>query len=67
MDSEAPQKPSEYRAFFARYSEMLFLGLFMESGQGGKGDNSFLSLVPGLLPASSFTSAVPKMQPWSRV
>lgn len=35
----------------------------MEAGQGGMRDNSFLSLVPGLLPASSFISTVPEMQP----
>lgn len=61
-----PQKPSEYKAFFffPRYPEFLILEFFMEAGQGGMRDNSFLSLVPGLLPASSFISTVPEMQPW---
>lgn len=52
---------------FCRYSEILFLGLFKESGQGRMRDCSFHFLVPGLLPVSSFISAVPKTQPWNGV
>lgn len=62
---EFHKSPQNIRPFFfPRYPEFLILEFFMEAGQGGMRDNSFLSLVPGLLPASSFISTVPEMQPW---
>lgn len=42
------------------------LSVFVYGVRTGRDGRPFLSLVPGLLPVSSFISALPKMQPWSR-
>lgn len=56
------QRPSEYRLFLPDIT----LSVFVYGVRTGRGGRPFLSLVPGLLPVSSFISALPKMQPWSR-
>lgn len=60
-------KSSQNVGPFYRHLEILFLDLSMESGQRRMRDNSFLFLVPILLPVKSFISVLPKMQSWNGV
>lgn len=62
-DSLVPQKPSEYRTFFSLILRNALSGFVVKAGQRVMGDDSFLSLVSGLLSASSLSVLCRKCSP----